>query len=102
MPHTPRPGRGKRRWRMGALVLRSFCNDSATPALFLAPTSDGTRLALVSDVSLLRRYKVELPGPLLIKERAFGLVAAAPVFVATWDEEVFARPDTFFTGFIFI
>ena len=39
----------------------------------------GAPLAMVSDVSLVFRNAVELRGPLLIKERAFGLVAAAPV-----------------------
>src|SRR5258708_7515922 len=71
-------------------------------AQFSTRISHRTRFAMVSDVSLVRRYTIELPGPFLIKERAFGLVAAAPVFVATWDEEVFAWPYTFFAGFIFI
>src|SRR4029077_17749694 len=57
---------------------------------------------MVSDVSLLRRYNVELPGPLLIEERAFGLVAAAPVFVATRNEKEFARPNALFARFILI
>ena len=59
-------------------------------------------LRMVSDVALVRRYTVEPSGPLLIKERAFGLVAAAPVFVATGDEEEIARPNALFAGFIFI
>src|ERR1700686_768160 len=73
----------------------------ATPALF-PRINHATRFEMASFVSLLRRYTVELPGPLLIKERAFGLVAAAPVFVATWDEEELARPNTLFAGFVLI
>jgi hypothetical protein len=34
---------------------------------------------------LLRRYQVELRRPLLIKQSAFGLVAAAPMLVAAGD-----------------
>src|SRR5216684_6437828 len=45
---------------------------------------------------LLRRYKVELRGAFLIKQCAFGLVAAAPMFVAAGDEYIFAGPDTLF------
>src|ERR1700730_9128467 len=57
---------------------------------------------MVKVVSLLRWYDVELPGTFLIKYRAFGLVAAAPMLVAPRDEEKFARPDTLFAGFIFV
>jgi hypothetical protein len=37
-----------------------------------------------------------------MKECAFGFVAAAPMFVATRDEEEFTWPDTLFAGFILI
>jgi hypothetical protein len=51
---------------------------------------------------LLRRYGIEFPRPFLIKERAFGLVAAAPMFVTTRDEEEFAWPDSLFACLILI
>jgi hypothetical protein len=51
---------------------------------------------------LLRRYQVELRGPFLIKQCAFGLVATAPMFVAAGDEYIFARPDTLFAGIILV
>ena len=57
---------------------------------------------MASVVLLLRRYDVELPGTFFIKKRAFGLIAATPVFMATRDEEEFARTDTLFAGFIFV
>lgn len=53
-------------------------------------------------VLLLGRYEVELAGAFLIEEGAFGFVAAAPVFVAAGDEDIFARADTFFAGVILI
>ena len=55
-----------------------------------------------SRVPPLRWYKVEFPGPFFIKECAFGLVAATPVFVATRDKEEIARPDTLFVCLILI
>jgi hypothetical protein len=51
---------------------------------------------------LLRRDEVELRGAFLIKECAFGFVAAAPVFVAAGDEYIFAGPDTLFAAIILV
>src|ERR1700741_33542 len=51
---------------------------------------------------LLRRYEIEFPRPFLIKERAFRLVTAAPVFVATRDSNEISRPHTLFARIILI
>ena len=51
---------------------------------------------------LLHRYQVELAGAFLIKKSAFGLIAAAPVFVAARDEYIFAGADTLFAGFVLV
>jgi hypothetical protein len=77
------------------------CRD-AMPARPCTRTSHRARFAAFSDVSLFGRYEVELPGPFLIKQCAFGLVATAPMFVATRDEEELAWSDTLFSSFIFI
>src|SRR5438132_13966528 len=52
--------------------------------------------------SLLRRYKVELSRPFLVEERAFGFIAAAPMFVSTRHKKEFAWPNTLFSSVIFI
>lgn len=53
-------------------------------------------------VWLFRGDGVEFPGALFVEDRAFGFVAAAPVFVAAGDEEVFAGADALFAGVILI
>ena len=51
---------------------------------------------------LLCRYKVELAGAFLIKQSALGFVAAAPMFVAAGDEDIFAWPDSLFASIILV
>src|ERR1700730_18874726 len=58
--------------------------------------------SLLRPYSLLRHYKIEFPRPFLIKERAFCLVAAAPMLVAARDSDEITRPHTLFTRFILI
>src|SRR5438874_7059346 len=51
---------------------------------------------------LLRREKIEFPRSLLVEERAFGLVAAAPMLVAARNSNEISGADTLFTGVILI
>ena len=51
---------------------------------------------------LLCRYGIELARAFFIEDRAFGLVAAAPVLVTTWNSEKIPGPDTLFACVILI
>src|ERR1700739_3501797 len=54
------------------------------------------------EILLFRGYEVELARAFLVEQGAFGFVAAAPMFVATWDGDVFAWANTLFAGFILV
>ena len=75
---------------------------STPPAHGVFLQANRTRSAKVSCVSLFRRYPVELSGPLLIKESALALIAAAPMFVATRNKEIFSWPNALVPGFVLI
>src|SRR4030095_14143067 len=62
----------------------------------------GLFLPTTDDRPLLRRNVIELRGPLLIKERAFGPVTAAPVLVATWHAQEISRSYALFARIIFV
>src|SRR5215472_18520206 len=53
-------------------------------------------------VLLLRRYEIELCGAFLVKHRAFGLIAAAPVLVPAGHSEKISRSHPFFARVVFI